>query len=164
MNRMKKLFALTIALALVISFSGCRMNLQESLTTYVASFTMSAQYEFEDRDENATECVPTTPEFVAETIKSVIISDRMLNLVAEVLNDTLTAQEIRAMLDIEIGKDTSILTIRVISKDSQLSLDIARAIAKLAPEVIMGLLEPSRVQILDEPKITVDISVQNLFR
>ena len=161
---MRKIISLVIALVLLLSLSGCKNNVAQKLTVYNATFTMSAQYELTDRDLSSTMCFPMTWEFYANTSVNVIVSDRTLNLVAEELNNDLTASEIRPMLSVEVLEDASALKVCVTSRDAQRSLNVAQAIAGIAPDIISSLLENASVRLMDAPKVIQETSLRNLFR
>ena len=161
---MKKIISVTIALVLLLSLSGCRNNIAQKLTAYTATFTMATQYDISENDLSGTICFPMTSVIFANTCINIIVSDRTLNPVAEELNNRLTASQIREMLSIEAVEDTSALKISVTSRDSQLSLDIAQAIAEIAPDKISDVFEGGSVRIIDNPEVTEETSLRNLFR
>ncbi len=160
---MKKIISMASALVLLISISGCKFDIVQKLTSYTATFTMSVQYDLSDSDLSGTTCFPMTKKIFVNSCINIIKSDKILNSVAEELGNNLTASQIGEMLSIEAVEDTSVLGISVTSNDSQLSLDIAQAIAEVAPEEISEILEGSSAKIIDSPKVTEEISLRNLF-
>ena len=161
---MRKTIIAVMVLALVLSFSGCCVNVGEKLTSYTATFTMYVRNDVSPSasGELSTDCFPALS--LVKTYAQIIKSNRVLDPVAEELNNGLTASQIREMLSFETVEDTSVLKISVTSNDYQVALDIAKAIANVAPDVISIVLEGSRAMIIDNPEVTEETSLRNLFR
>lgn len=161
---MRKTIIAVMVLALVLSFSGCCVNVGEKLTSYTATFTIYVSNDVSPSasGELVTDCFPALS--LVKTYAQIIKSNRVLDPVAEELNNGLTASQIREMLSFETVEDTSVLKISVTSNDYQVALDIAKAIANVAPDVISIVLEGSRVMIIDNPEVTEETSLRNLFR
>lgn len=161
---MRKTIIAVMVLALVLSFSGCCVNVGEKLTSYTATFTIYVSNDVSPSasGEWGTDCFPALS--LVKTYAQIIKSNRVLEPVAEELNNGLTASQIREMLSVEPVEDTSVLKISVTSNDYQAALDIAKAIANVAPDVISIVLEGSRVMIIDNPEVTEETSLRNLFR
>ena len=164
---MRKTIIAVMVLVLVLSFSGCCVNVGEKLTSYTATFTIYGSNDVSPSasGELGTDCFSmATTQSLIKTYAQIIKSNRVLEPVAEELNNGLTASQIREMLSVEPVEDTSVLKISVTSNDYQAALDIAKAIANVAPDVISNVLEGSRVMIIDNPEVTEETSLRNLFR
>ncbi len=161
---MRKTIIAVMVLVLVLSFSGCCVNVGEKLTSYTATFTMYVRNDVSPSasGELGTDCFPA--QSLIKTYVQIIKSNRVLEPVAEELNNGMTASQIREMLSFETVEDTSVLKISVTSNDSQVALDIAEAIVNVAPDVISIVIEGSRVLIIDNPEVTEETSLRNLFR
>lgn len=158
---MKRILTLCLALGLALSLAGCCIS-ADQITTYTASYIVYVS--------NRTASAPaissgdlTTSQSLVETYKVLLLSNNILNPVAEKLDAGLSADRLREMMEITSVNDTEVMKISVTADDSQLALHIAQTHAELAPDTLAKIIEGSTLKIVDNPTVTENISIFNLL-
>lgn len=93
----------------------------------------------------------------------IIKSDSCLETVIEKTGVSLTVSQLGEMISFELIEDTDMLEVSVTSDDRQQAIDLAQAIADVAPEIIYELINGISVQIVDAPAVTENFSIRKLF-
>ena len=100
----------------------------------------------------------TASQMLVPTYIEMIKSDNVLREVADQVEDRtkkkFSAGKIRAMMTVEAVSDTEIIKVSIRTTDPGVAREIADTIARVAPKKIQKFIELSKVQIIDEAKIS----------
>ena len=106
----------------------------------------------ENSESSLTSASLTAAQKLVDTYVRMIKSDRILDRVIEKTNYALTAAQVRSMLSANEVSDTAMFEVVVTTENPDVSLDIAHAIAVVAPEEIPNIVDGSYVSVVDSPK------------
>lgn len=90
---------------------------------------------------------------LVETYTSIITSHTVLDKVAEETGLNITGDQIRGMLSASAVGETEMFNVSVITKDPQMSADIANVIAEVAPGEIAKIIPGSSARVVDYARI-----------
>ena len=93
---------------------------------------------------------------LVNTYVNIIKSDRVLDKVADELDNEYTANGIRKIMTATQVEDTEIFEIHIAHKDPEEAARIVNTIAEVAPDEISGLVEGSSARIIDYAKVPAD--------
>ena len=162
---MKRILSFVIALVLMLTLSACSAEFADRFTTYTATFTVVVPNPWLNATDNLSSDLDTCMSLRITTVcANIIENDAVLEPVIEKTGVTLTTSQLREMLSFESIEDTDMLTVSVTSDDRQQAIDIAQAIAEVAPEIIYEIINGVDVQIVDAPTVTENFSIGKLFR
>ena len=91
-------------------------------------------------------------------------SDKVLNKVAQELDQNLSAAQIRSMISAEAVDQTEVFKVQITNADPVLAAKIANAIAKVAPEEISEIVVGSSTKIIDYATVPRSPSSPNVMR
>lgn len=92
---------------------------------------------------------------ITKTFSYIIRSNSVLSASLESIDSDLTIDEFNKMVSTEIKDDTELISVYVVSKDPQLSYDLANAIANTAPKNMSSIVEGSSMKIVDYPVLNI---------
>lgn len=95
------------------------------------------------------------------TYVNIIQSDRVLDKVIEETNLQLTANQVRGMISAEVVGETEMFKVTVNTPYPQMSMDLANAIAAIAPGEISDIIEGSSAKIIDYARLPKSSSSPN---
>ncbi len=90
---------------------------------------------------------------LVNTYVSIAKSDRVLNKVAENLNDEYTAEELSEFISAKQLNETEIFCLYVLHEDPEEAARIANTVAEVAPVVISELIEGTSARVIDTATI-----------
>ena len=146
----------------------CALLTGAAVFVYVAKF-VSVEYcatvtmyinnkEMEETGGYVSSANLTTAQKLVDTYVNLIKNPAVLEKVIEDTGASLTVGQIQSMLSAEAVDDTAIFEVNVTSSNPQLSANIANSIAKIAPQVISGIVDGSYAKVVydaDVPTIPV---------
>lgn len=106
-----------------------------------------------DAGDGITSANLTAAQKLVDTYVRMIKSDRILDRVIEKTNYELKASQVRDMLSASAVNDTAMFEVVVTSERPDVSMDIAQAIAIVAPEEIPNIVDGSYATVVDSPKM-----------
>lgn len=131
---------------------------------YKATTTMYV-YSQNEAQGNITNSDIQTAQNLLGTYQAILESDTVLEAAIEKLGDSsMSSEELRNMITIEIPEDTQVLSIGVTSEDPQQAQNIAETIASVAPKEIVRITKAGSVEIVDHAKLPEDAINNNLLR
>ena len=152
---MKRFWALLCIMILMFTLSACGMNIGDRFTSYSATFTWLGLQDLLDQDSlsgvRASNLIP------------VIKARSILNPVIEETGMSLTYDQLYEMISMEFDRDTQIYTVCVTADEAQMAMDIAQALAEIAPARLEEVTGSSWLVVLDPPQLTTNTSLKNLF-
>ncbi|MBR2473102.1 MAG: hypothetical protein IKB44_04050 [Clostridia bacterium] len=101
--------------------------------------------------------------YLVSTYIEVLKSDAVLGEVAEELGDEYSSSKIRSMIKAEGVGDTQVIKVSVEHTDPQVAMDIANAIAEVAPDVIVEKAKAGAVEVIDYALLPTSPSSPNLI-
>lgn len=90
---------------------------------------------------------------LVETYTSIITSHTVLDKVAEETGLNITGDQIRGMLSTSAVGETEMFKVSVVTRDPQMSADIANVIAEVAPGEIAKIIPGSSAKVVDYARI-----------
>ena len=106
-----------------------------------------------DTSDGITSASLTAAQKLVDTYVRMIKSDRILDRVIEKTNYDLKASQVRNMLSASAVNDTAMFEVVVTSENPAVSMDIAQAIAIVAPDEIPNIVDGSYATVVDSPKM-----------
>lgn len=131
---------------------------------YSASTSMYV-YNGEDRaDQLITASDLTTSQKLVQTYIVVLTSDTVLNRVADQLDNTYTAKELRDMVQASAIENTEAFRVTVTNPDPAMAQKIANTIAEFAPFDIIRVVKAGSVEVIDHATLPTSQSSPNNLR
>ena len=146
-----------LLLAVALCFSGCDQKKEKKSpeVTYTATFSMyitsrtSEQLGYSSSDQATSQRLVVTCEYI---IKSDVVLDQVA---AQIGREDLDANALRDMIQAESSDAAEVLHVRVTHREKKLALEIAQALAEVAPGALMEIVSGSSVKLLDMPRQAV---------
>lgn len=101
---------------------------------------------------------------LVRTYNSIIRSSAVLSSAAKSSDLNYSYSQLRNMVTTEIQGETEIIKVYVVSKDPQVSYDLALAISKNAPGILADIVEGSSMKIIDSPELIKSQYGPNYFK
>ena len=98
---------------------------------------------------------------LVETYVNIIQSNTVLDKVIAQSGLNLTADQIRGMISAEVIGETEMFKVTVTTPNPQMSADLANAIATVAPNEIVSIIEGSSAKVIDYAKVPKTFSSPN---
>lgn len=157
---MKRFFALFCVVVLMLTLSACGLDALSAPTNYHATFELYAVSQDNDYiDYNNL----TVASQLIRDISVILKGQAVLNRVIEETGITLSVEQLEKMISVENQSDSRVFTVCVTDKDGQLAMDIANALAKIAPERVNELIGSDVLKVLQFPELTTSSPWENLF-
>ena len=99
---------------------------------------------------------------LSESYAHMIVTDLVLERVKEELDIDASTAQLRKLIKAEAVEESEMFTVTVTTSNPQLSVDVANAIAKVAPEEIPTIVEGSSAKIIEYPKMPTKPSSPNV--
>lgn len=99
---------------------------------------------------------------LVNSYSEILKSNTVLEQVAQKLNGSVSASQIKRMMSCSQIEDTFIFRVYITSADPQQAMDIANTIAEICPEEIVKILNAGSVQVVDFAKFPVKPSSPNI--
>lgn len=135
---------------------------------YKTNTTMYVYSNPEQKDTTVTSGDLTAAKDLAKTYIVVLESDKVLDIVAEHVNDiygkNFTTKNIRDMIATSIVAETQVLNVEVTASSPEIAKTIADEIVKVAPDEIVRVTKAGGVEIIDEAKFSQVPYGQNIGR
>lgn len=111
-------------------------------------------YNIGEEQGNITNNDIQVAESLLNTYQAILKSNTVLESTRNSLEDsTVTVQDLSRMINIEIVKDTQVLSVGVVSEDPEQAQKIANTIAAVAPQEIIRITKAGSVEIVDYAKL-----------
>lgn len=94
-----------------------------------------------------------TSQRLVTTYIAILNSDKVMDQVAQEVGVRYTANAIRSMLSAQSVNETEVFQVFISHPDPQMAMDIANAVANVAPTVISEIVEGSSTQVIDYAKL-----------
>ena len=104
-------------------------------------------------DSSITSSELSASQSLVNTYIVILESDTVLDQVIEKLNLNFPPAYIRSMMSAAAINDTEVFFVSVTSPSPQLSMDVANAIAEVAPEAIVNVIKAGDVSVVDFAKL-----------
>lgn len=98
---------------------------------------------------------------LVDTYVNIIQSDTVLDKVIAETKLKLSTEQVRSMISAEVMGETEIFKVTVKAPNAQMSADLANAIATVAPNEIVTIIEGSSAKIIDYAKVPKTYSSPN---
>lgn len=106
----------------------------------------------------------STAQRLVSTYVTILKSDRVLDKVAEELDTSITANQIRGMISAESVDSTEVFQVQISHPDPKMAAQIANAIAAVAPDEISEIVTGSATKIIDYAKVPASPYAPNTTR
>ena len=90
---------------------------------------------------------------LSSTVRYLLNSQPVTKAVSEELGGKISPDGIAGMISASVQADTQIINVYVTSANPQLACDVANAVAKVAPPVVLGLVEAGKITVVNLPKV-----------
>ena len=158
--RRLKWIAIITAFAVIVSVFVTLVLITPKYTTTTSLVATS----FTDRNNtNVSYNDLMASNYLVSTYIEVLKSDAVLGEVAEELGDEYSSSKIRSMIKAEGVGDTQVIKVSVEHTDPQVAMDIANAIAEVAPDVIVEKAKAGAVEVIDYALLPTSPSSPNLI-
>ncbi len=158
--RRLKWIAIITAFAVIVSVFVTLVLITPKYTTTTSLVATS----FTDRNNtNVSYNDLMASNYLVSTYIEVLKSDAVLEEVAEELGKEYSSSKIRSMIKAEGVGDTQVIKVSVEHTDPQAAMNIANAIAEVAPDVIVEKAKAGAVEVIDYAKLPTSPSSPNLI-
>ncbi len=151
----KRICLLALFLLIVAFLTGCGNDsgAHDAFTRYEAGFSIIVSNTSAGGKTGISSSNLAAERPFVESCVTVMKSSSVLEQVIEKSGYALSADQLSNMLYFDIGDETSVIHIRVVSDSSAFSLDIAQAMAEAIPQSIEDIMEDVSVRLLDSPLV-----------
>lgn len=121
--------------------------------TYRSDFTAYVDNQMTTAENNGSTTTSDLNASIGLTYlyEDIIVSRSVLNDAAAKCGLDYSYKKVRGRVSTSVAEDAALITVYVVAKDPQEAMDLAKAIAEVAPDHVARMKEGSSMRILDEP-------------
>ena len=149
---LKKHFA-WICLATLVFTIGAWLYTKYAITPMYRTSMSFCIFASERQDSAVSSNELTSDAKLSATVKYLLNSQPVAKAVSEALGGTPSADSISGMISATVQADTQIINVYVTTPSPQLAYDVANAVADVAPEEVLKLVEAGKITVVNRPKL-----------
>lgn len=158
LRALKRNLWIVILVAVLFGGAGYTASKMFITPTYKTSFTAYVNNRNQGEDSTSVSSADlSASRSLVQTYGEILTSRSVLAAASEKIGGYYTYGQLTDMITVDTVDNTEIISIGVIMDDPQAALDLAEAVAEVAPEQVAKIVEGSSMQIIDAPTFPTSV-------